>query len=84
MTGKNNIDYASDNEMFEIKKNMDMKVLVPRDEFGDACTDDVAVGKTFTSSNGLRLTGTLNSGNVQIATLVIPVGHSQIYSQDLQ
>lgn len=74
MTDKNNIDYASEGEMFEIKKNMDMKVFVPRNEFGDASATDVAAGKTFTSSNGLRLTGTLNSGNVHAATLIIPKG----------
>ena len=34
------------------------KVLVPRSDFGDATEADVASGKTFTSSAGLKVTGT--------------------------
>lgn len=34
------------------------KVLVPRSDFGDATAADVAFGKTFTSSAGLKVTGT--------------------------
>ena len=34
------------------------KILVPRSDFGDATTSDVASGKTFTSSAGLKVTGT--------------------------
>lgn len=34
------------------------KILVPRSNFGDATAADVASGKTFTSSAGLKVTGT--------------------------
>lgn len=34
------------------------KILVPRSDFGDATAADVASGKTFTSSAGLKITGT--------------------------
>lgn len=34
------------------------KILVPRSNFGDATAADVAYGKTFTSSAGLKVTGT--------------------------
>ncbi len=71
---KNNIEYISESDGFQISKTMDMKVVVPCDEFGDASAADVAVGKTFTSGNGLRLTGTLNNCNVHTAALVIPKG----------
>ncbi len=71
---ENNVEYVAESDVLEIKKNMDMKVVVPCDKFGDASAGDVATGKTFTSVNGLRLTGTLNSGNVHTATLVIPKG----------
>lgn len=33
------------------------KILVPRSNFGDATTADVAYGKTFTSSAGVKVTG---------------------------
>ena len=38
------------------------KVLVPRSDFGDATEADVASGKTFTSSAGLKVTGTNTLG----------------------
>ena len=38
------------------------KILVPRSDFGDATTADVAYGKTFTSSAGLKVTGTNTLG----------------------
>ena len=74
MVERNKINYVSESDVMEIKKNMDMKVTVPLDEFGNACTEDVTTGKTFSSSNGLNLTGTHVCGNVHITTLTIPVG----------
>ena len=38
------------------------KILVPRSDFGDATAADVAYGKTFTSSAGLKVTGTNTLG----------------------
>ena len=38
------------------------KILVPRSDFGDATEADVASGKTFTSSAGLKVTGTNTLG----------------------
>ena len=38
------------------------KILVPRSDFGDATEADVASGKTFTSSTGLKVTGTNTLG----------------------
>ena len=73
MTEKS-IEYMPENNVFKIGKTMNMNVLVPKEEFGDAITEDVAVGKTFTSSNGLKLTGTMNIGNVHTATITIPRG----------
>ena len=37
------------------------KILVPRSNFGDATAADVASGKTFTSSAGLKVTGSVNA-----------------------
>lgn len=35
--------------------------------YGDAATEDVAKGKTFTSANGLKLTGTMESGGTVVS-----------------
>ena len=74
MNNHNNIEWVSDNSTLEVKKNMDMKVAIPIYEFGDASVDDVAAGKTFTSSNGLRLTGSANKCGVSVSTITIPAG----------
>lgn len=42
-----------------------VSIYVDADKFGDADTSDVASGKTFTSANGLLLTGT---GNIEGST----------------
>ena len=49
----------------------------PTSNFGDATVEDVAEGKTFTSTAGLKVTGTAKSGNSSsaiTATITLPVG----------
>ena len=46
---------------------------IPASNFGDATADDVASGKTFTSSSGLKITGTGSSGGGATVTNVITV-----------
>ena len=41
-----------------LRKGAGLHVSVPKSEFGDATAADVAYGKTFTSSAGLKITGT--------------------------
>ena len=41
-----------------LRKDAGLHVNVPKSEFGDATAADVASGKTFTSSAGLKVTGT--------------------------
>lgn len=41
-----------------LRKDAGLHVKVPKSEFGNAATSDVASGKTFTSSAGLKRTGT--------------------------
>ena len=44
-----------------LRKDAGLHVNVPKSEFGDATAADVASGKTFTSSAGLKMTGTKES-----------------------
>lgn len=41
---------------------------VPKSVYGNATAADVAQGKTFTSENGLRITGTATSGGASVKT----------------
>lgn len=45
-----------------IRKDSIFSASAKASDFGDATVDDVAKGKTFTSYNGLKLTGTMESG----------------------
>lgn len=44
-----------------LRKDSGFHVNVPKSEFGDATVSDVAYGKTFTSSAGLKVTGSVNA-----------------------
>lgn len=41
-----------------VRKDTALSLAIPRDELGDATAEDVAAGKTFTSTNGAKITGT--------------------------
>lgn len=45
-----------------IRKDSIFSASAKASDFGDATVDDVAKGKTFTSYDGLKLTGTMESG----------------------
>ena len=44
--------------IFDTEKDKFISLAADAAEFGDATVEDVAAGKTFTSANGLKLTGT--------------------------
>lgn len=89
-------DYPSSNCIYAVGQNDKRRILsqtgvvqviVPYQEFGDASEDDVTAGKTFTSSAGLKKTGTAEmfkkkSGTVEIAgdtgSFVIDTGLSKV------
>ena len=56
-----------------LRKDAGLHVNVPKSEFGDATSADVASGKTFTSSAGLKVTGTGSNGGGATVTNVITV-----------
>lgn len=45
-----------------IRSGSEFSATASASDFGNATVDDVAKGKTFTSVNGLKLTGTMESG----------------------
>ena len=49
---------ANANDNVLLRKDASFKIEVPKSEFGDATAADVAIGKTFTSAAGVRITGT--------------------------
>lgn len=53
-----------------LRKDAGLRVNVPKSEFGDATAADVASGKTFTSSAGLKVTGTASAGLGDTVTVV--------------
>lgn len=60
-----------------------MQLTYPASELGDAATADVALGKTFTSINGLKLTGTKtdstsSSINTTSATITVDFASNDI------
>ena len=89
-------DYPSSNCIYAVGQNDKRRILsqtgvvqviVPYQEFGDASEDDVTVGKTFTSTAGLKKIGTAEmfkkkSGTVEIAgdtgSFVIDTGLSKV------
>ena len=50
------------------KQNQELKFKIPGTYLGDATTDEVIAGKTFTSYNGLKITGTMPSKDVATYT----------------
>lgn len=53
-----------------------IKLQAPLTEFGDATAEDVAVGKTFTSADGLKVTGT-----VPILTDMTTLTFDEVYDE---
>ncbi len=51
-------------------------VYAPLSNFGDASTGDVLKGKTFTSTSGLKKTGTLTSSSLKLSSSFIRHGGS--------
>ena len=64
---------ADANQDVLLRKDAGLHVKVPKSEFGNATTSDVANGKTFTSSAGLKVTGTGSNGGGATVTNVITV-----------
>lgn len=56
-TGSLNVGYLASKNMY-IKTGETVTTRLDRNRFGDATAADVVAGKTFTSANGLKLTGT--------------------------
>jgi hypothetical protein len=50
--------YLSTTTDYFVEKNTRLTCSIPASSFGDATPEDVAVGKTFTSANGVKLAGT--------------------------
>ena len=65
----------------------DIKKTVVYDEagsiYGDAKASDVRVGKTFTSSNGVKITGTLVTSEVKYGTITGKGMNSQVIETGL-
>lgn len=55
-----NIEMADKRIFYDAGDNVQLRI--PLSNFGDATADDVAAGKTFTSKNGYKVTGTGLSG----------------------
>ena len=75
------------NEEIALLSGSEVYILAPVEKFGDATAEDVAQGKTFTSSSGLKVTGThICSGGGTTPTLqsktVTPSTSQQIITPD--
>lgn len=75
------------NEEIALLSGSEVYILAPVEKFGDATAEDVAQGKTFTSSFGLKVTGThICSGGGTTPTLqsktVTPSTSQQIITPD--
>lgn len=57
-------------ESMFIRKDCNLYVGASKDKFGDATAADVATGKTFTSSSGVKVTGTLVSSAFKIGRTI--------------
>lgn len=57
-TSVNATGYLSTTTDYFVEKNTLVTCSIPASSFGDATPEDVAVGKTFTSANGVKLAGT--------------------------
>lgn len=73
-----------------MRSGSQIAINVPYSNFGDATAADVAAGKTFTSSAGLKVVGTLESNNYKhvdfsdsdVSISIDSQGHSQIRLSD--
>lgn len=61
--------YIAEDGLF--RKNTKLESFIPLSEFGDATAADVAAGKTFTSSTGLKVTGTMTSSTSPICEVAV-------------
>lgn len=57
------LELTNDNNEGYLTANAPVTLKTPLSNLGNAATSDVAAGKTFTSVNGLKLTGTANSNS---------------------
>lgn len=55
--------YAVPGKNYLIRPSVEVALWAELQRFGDATAEDVAAGKTFTSSAGLKVTGTATSGS---------------------
>ena len=55
--------YAVPGKNYLIRPSVEVALYAELGRFGDATAEDVAAGKTFTSSAGLKVTGTATSGS---------------------
>lgn len=64
ITASNNYVKLSGEAKYDtiIRQGTIYKLLAKQSEFGDALASDVAKGKTFTSADGFKVTGTMESG----------------------
>lgn len=69
ITASNNYVKLSGEAKYDtiIRQGTVYSLLAKQSEFGDALASDVAKGKTFTSANGLKLTGTMESGGTVVS-----------------
>lgn len=52
-------DFMSEDAI--LRKGVEVKITMNKDLFGDATSDDVIFGRTFTSANGLTITGAITN-----------------------
>lgn len=52
-----------------ITENTGARILIDWDDFGDATAEDVRKGKTFTSSSGVKITGTMEETELETLTV---------------
>lgn len=74
-TGDLTIGIDFNNSDYLFRNGSGIYVDVPLSEFGDATASDVAVGKTFTSTNGLKITGTKTESDSNIADFTYEVNN---------
>lgn len=69
ITASNNYVKLSGEAKYDtiIRQGTVYSLFAKQSEFGDALASDVAKGKTFTSANGLKLTGTMESGGTVVS-----------------
>lgn len=61
-------------------RNVPVIIRVPKEQFGTAKAEDVAVGKTFTSGNGLLVEGTGSLGESGSSFAVYGVGDTVVFT----